>query len=158
MDYKTAIAQLGRDNVTATFGSAPPPEIVGPLNPESVYYGKAFGYDEREERVTTEFALPLLFFEFNKYRSDLPPWDNVREVVLASYDDTGDVVEYTFVETFHRATQVTGDLKTVSLTADGPYEGVGGAIIERDEVAEKRDMETGNLRDGSSFKVNEELT
>jgi hypothetical protein len=134
MRYETVIEKLGRDNVTATFGVVNPPEIVGPLNPESVYYGKAFGYDELEGRVATDFAIPLLFFEFNKYRSDLPPWQKLEEVVLASHNDSGDVIEYTFVDTLHRATQVTGDLKTVSVTAEGPFSGVEGAIIERSEV------------------------
>jgi len=153
MRYETAIEKLGRDNVTATFGVVNPPEIVGPLNPESVYYGKAYGYDERDEQVRTDFSVPLLFFEFNKYRSDLPPWHDLEEVVLAAYDDHGDIVEYTFHEAFHRATQVTGDLKTVSVTAEGPSEGVAGFIISRDEVAEQTDAGT-----DTSFKVNEELT
>jgi hypothetical protein len=154
-DYRTAIQHLGRDNITATFGVAPPAEIVQ-LNPRSVYYGQVFGYDESAGRVAPEYAIPLIMFEFNKYRPDLPPWENVREFVLAAMDD-GEVVEYTFIEPHHRSTAVTGGIKTVSLTAEGPSEGVDGAIIERAEVAEKRDMTESNLRDTSEFKVNEEL-
>lgn len=155
MSYKEAMARLGRDSVTATFGVGPPAEIVGPLNPKAVYYGKCFGYDERDERVTTEYAIPLLFLEFNKYRSDLPPWQNLEEVVLATYDDNGDVVEYTFHDAFHRATQVTGDVKTVSVSAEGPSEGVDGLVVERDEVAEKRGMR--DIDSAASFKVREDL-
>lgn len=156
MEYQDVIERIGRDDVTATFGVAPPGEIVGPLRPRSVYYGLAFGYDERNEQFVTGDPIPLITFNFNKYRPDLPPWGQVREFVLAGLDGT-DVVEATFIEPGLRSITTTGDLKTVTLTAEGPAGGVDGAIIERDEVAEKRGMNTGNLRDAQSFKVNEEL-
>lgn len=152
MEYEEVIQRIGRDDVTATFGCAPPEEIVGPLKPEAVYYGQAFGYDENESRVAPEYNIPLIMFEFNKYRPDLPPWGNVREFVLASLYD-GQVEEYTFIEPHHRSTAVTGPLKTVSVTAERPAEGVEGVIVTREAVAEKRGITTGNFRDGSEFRV-----
>lgn len=152
MEYQDAIERIGRDDVTVTFGVAPPGEIVGPLRPRSVYYGQAFGYDERHGEFITQNPIPTVTFSFNKYRSDLPPWRQVHEFVLASRHE-GDVVEVTFFESSLRGIDITGDLKTVTLNAEGPIEGVDCAIIERDEVAEKRGMGS----DTQSFKVNEEL-
>jgi hypothetical protein len=153
MDLHDVMNKIGRDDVSVTFGIAPPAEIVGPLNPKSVYYGYAFGYDERNDRFVTASPQPLVTFAFNKYRSDLPPWEKVREFVLASHDDNGRVVEATFIEPGLRGINTTGDLKTVELGAEGPAYGVDGAIIERDEVAEKRGI-AHNERD---FKVSEDL-
>lgn len=157
-EYEAAMKRLGRDEVTATFGvrAGPSWEIVGPLNPETTYYALSYGYDERKESFLTDFTVPIIHFNFNKYRSDLPPWDNVDEFVLASTCD-GDVVEYTFVESHFVGSVVTGDLKTIQISAEGPITGVDGGIIEKDGVAEKREM--GQYSgDTQSFKVTEELT
>lgn len=155
--YQEAIHELGRDNVTATFGcSSAGGEIVGPLKPEAVYYGQAFGYDTRQEQFATHKPIPLVMFTFNKYRPDLPPWDAVQEFVLASrHPQTGNVVEYTFIEAHHRGNRTTGDTKTVEMSASGPSQGVDATIITRSEVAEKRDMP--ELPDESSYEVNKEL-
>jgi hypothetical protein len=152
MEYEEVIQRIGRDDVTATFGCAPPEEIVGPLKPEGVYYGQAFGYDEDIEEFVLHHPIPLITFTFNKYRPDLPPWEQVREFVLASQDDGG-VVEATFIDPSLRGVNTTGPLKTVELHAEGPGEGVEGAIVTRDAVAEKRGMTRGNVRDGSEFRV-----
>lgn len=149
--YERAIERLGSDDITATFGIAPPAEIVGPMNPENVYYGVAYGSDDGS--VMTSYRIPLIFFEFNKYRPDLPPWNKVKEFVLAT-EDGGEIIEYTFVESHFRTTTTTGRMKTVHLSAEGPMEGVEGIIVKRDEVAEKRGIET---TDSQQYKVNEEL-
>lgn len=134
-DYHEAMKKLGRDDVTATFGVAPPAEVVGPLKPSSVYYGQAFGYDEDANTVLPQYTIPTITFEFNKYRSDLPPWHTLKEFVLAS-EHAGTVAEYTFIEAHHRSTDVTGDLKTVTVSGEGPITGVEGAVIDRDVIAE----------------------
>jgi len=140
--------QLGEEP-TATFGCRNPPEIVGPIKPRNVQYGVNYG------NFTPLRTHPSLFLNFNKYRPDLPPWRNVVEVVLASQTEDG-VFEATFIDTDHLATSTTGDLKTVNLVADTVAEGVEpAAIIERREVAKKRDML--DVRDSSAFKVTEEL-
>lgn len=145
---------------TVTFGIASkqhPAEIVGPMNPRSVHYGVTYASDPNTDATLINSAFPTVFIDFNKYRPDLPPWQAVREIVLADRD-FGDVIEYTLVNTQHRTTDTTGNLKTVSLSADGVWDGVDGGIIEKDEVAEQRGMGTGSdLRDSQSFKVNEEL-
>ena len=155
MNPSDAFERLGGD-VTATFGckiadgiAGLDTEIVGPLNPRSVYYGTVW----RDEYP----ASPLVFFNFNKYRPDLPPWGNVSEFVLAAEDD-GDVYEVTFEGAVEpQGVQVTGDLKTVSLASVYALEGVQTETFDRSDVAEKRDMTTSNVRDGGEFRVDEVL-
>lgn len=151
MNPTEAFERLGSD-VTATFGcqiadgiAGVESEIVGPLNPRSVYYGTVW----RNEYP----ASPLVFFNFNKYRPDLPPWGNVSEFVLAAEDD-GDVAEVTFEGAVEpQGVAVTGDLKTVSLASVYALEGVQTETFDRSDVAEKRDMSGGNVRDGDEFHV-----
>jgi len=148
MNPTEAFERLGSD-VTATFGCqygcGIDNEIVGPLNPRSVYYGTVW----RNEYP----ASPLVFFNFNKYRPDLPPWGNVSEFVLAAQDD-GDVYEVTFEGAVEpQGVQVTGDLKTVSLASVYALEGVQTETFARSDVAEKRDMSGSNVRDGDEFRV-----
>jgi len=103
-------------------------EVVGPLKPRHVYYG----------HVWTESGLrPRVFFNFNKYRSDLPPWRDVTEFVLASQVD-GEVREYSFTDLVsEQGVQITGDLKTVSLSCEYVYDGIEQCdTISREEVAQ----------------------
>lgn len=144
MDYHTTIRQLGSDDVTATFGVAPPHEIVGPLKPRSVHYGVAYGTDPERDMVMTDFAIPLLHFDFNKYRPDLPPWDNVREISLASFVESGEPASGTIIASFIEpdlyGIRTTGDLKTVTLAAEGPMHGLDDlVIIDRAGVEERRE-------------------
>jgi len=134
MEFKDVLTEIGRDDVSVTFGLSNPIEIVGPLKPKSVYYGKVFGYDKSAGQVHMGRAWPMIMFSFNKYRSDLPPWESVREMVLASMNN-GHSIEASFIETNVRSIDTTGDLKTVEIVAEGPSEGVDCAIIEKDEVA-----------------------
>lgn len=120
-------------------------EVVGPMKPRGAHYGLTYASDPETKETLTNARFPTVWFDWNKYRPDLPPWRNVREFVLAD-EHEGEVVEYTWVNTQHRTTATTGDLKSVSLSADGIYEGVDGAIIERDDVTEDRD-----------YRVTEEL-
>lgn len=139
MDYHATIRDLGSEDVTATFGIAPPQEIVGPLNPLKVHYGVAYGTDPERDLVMTGYTVPLLHFDFNKYRPDLPPWHQVHEIVLASYRDDGSQVVAHFIQPDLYGIRTTGDLKTVTLAAEGPGSGVEGlAIIDRDGVEDKR--------------------
>lgn len=150
-----AYERLGNEP-TATFGVVTTEildnteEIVGPLRPRTTYYGHVW---------TPGRVKPLVFLNFNKYRSDLPPWDNVTEFVLAAEDD-GEVAEYTFnglVEP--QGINITGDLKTVSLACEYVWTGVERCDtidrqqVAREAVAEKRGITTGNVRDGSEFRV-----
>lgn len=132
MDLADVMEQIGRDDVTVTFGVAPPEEVVGPIKPQNVYYGHAFGYDEYANEFIPNRPIPLILFEFNKYRSDLPPWEKTREFVLAATND-GERVAATFIEPHYRASRTTGTLKTVEVSAEGPIEGVDAAIINGDE-------------------------
>jgi hypothetical protein len=148
MELRDYYKRLGREP-TVTFGCANPPEIVGPVKPREVQYGVNYG------NFTPLRTHPSLFLNFNKYRPDLPPWHNVVEAVLASKTDDG-VFEATFIDTDHLATSTTGDLKTVNLVADTVAEGVeSAAIIERSEVAEKRNMR--GVRGSNEFRVTEDL-
>lgn len=158
MDYTDLMEQFGTKDVTATFGIAPPAEIVGPLKPKAIHYGIAYGSDPDTGDVFTNYTVPLLFFEFNKYRPDLPPWRNVKEIVLAALDDDGGVTEASFIEPHYRATKTTGALKTVEVSAEGPGEFRDDlAIIDRSEVAKQRDLDSG-VKDGSEFRVDGVLT
>lgn len=129
MDYKETIEQLGRDDVTATFGIVAGHENYETLQrkPESIYYGVAYGTDE-DGTVLTQYRIPLLTFAFNKYDGTLPPWRNVMEIVLASEDSDG-VTEAAFIDPTYRGTHVTGDLKTVEVSAEGPSEHEGNLPI-----------------------------
>lgn len=156
MDLQQTFERLGGEP-TATFGCVNPPEIVGPLKPRSVQYGITYGNDDQGD-VFLGRPFPTVWLNFNKYRPDLPPWRSVVEFVLASQDDGGNVFEAMFIDTSAAGTDITGDLKTVNVLADSIAHGVdAAAVIDRDEVAEKRDMGTG-VADGSTFKVTEELT
>jgi hypothetical protein len=74
MDYHQTIRALGPTDVSATFGCAPPQEVVGPLVPKSIHYGVAYPSDPDNGEVLINRTVPLLHFDFNKYRPDLPPW------------------------------------------------------------------------------------
>jgi hypothetical protein len=169
MNPTEAFERLGSD-VTATFGcqiadgiAGVESEIVGPLNPRSVYYGTVWRNESASSHPLTRAAThgarrreypasPLVFFNFNKYRPDLPPWGNVSEFVLAAQDD-GDVYEVTFEGAVEpQGVAVTGDLKTVSLASVYAHEGVETETFTRSDVAEKRDM-GGNVCDGGEFRV-----
>jgi hypothetical protein len=137
VDNRDAFERLGREP-TVTFGVVThellenDEEIVGPLNPKHVQYGTAW---------TGTHSKPTVFLNFNKYRSDLPPWDNVEEFVLAARDDDGEVVEYAFKGLVHHlGTKVTGDLKTVNIAAMYCWNSLEHLdIIDRKSVAAKRE-------------------
>jgi hypothetical protein len=137
VDNETVFERLGR-TPTVTFGVRThewldsTEEIVGPLNPKHVQYGTAW---------TGTHSKPTVFLNFNKYRSDLPPWDNVEEFVLAAHDDDGEVVEYAFEGLVHHlGTKVTGDLKTVNIAAMYCWDDFELLdIIDRESVAAKRE-------------------
>lgn len=143
--------QLGSEP-TVTFGCVDPPEIVGPLKPSSVQYGVTFRNDRDvgPDMFLSASQSPTVWFNFNKYRPDLPPWHSVVEFVIASTDTM-----VTFIDVEAVGTDITGDLKTVNVVADEVYEGTEqAAIIEEYEVAKQRDMR--GTRD-SSFEVTEKL-
>jgi hypothetical protein len=123
-------------------------EIVGPLKPRAVYYG----------HIWTETGVkPLVFLNFNKYRSDLPPWRDVNEFVLAAEDD-GRAAEFAFRGLVtQQGIDITGDLKTVSLACEYVWNGIEQcSVVDRREVAEKRGLT--NVQSGTEFKVTEDLT
>lgn len=129
------VAFLG-DEPTVTFGIRPLPngvgegEVVGPLKPQLVQYGR---------KATKHGSSPLVFFNFNKYRPDLPPWHDVDEFVMANVVD-GQTMEYTFhgavaVEGVH----TSGRLKTVTMSASDVSEGVVAEVASRDAVRGRDD-------------------
>lgn len=132
--YQRAMMELGRDDIVAAFTIVGPtqPETVGPISPDSVYYGTCFGYDDDRGQVYSQ-PFPMVTLAFNKYRSDLPPWENLIDVTLASYHD-GEDVFWTLQNADHRATNVTGKLKTVDVIADDIAQGVDGMITEKEEL------------------------
>lgn len=136
MRYERAIEELGRDDVTATFAVSPPQEIVGPLNVSDVFYGKSWGYPSRSSHAALGSPIPMVTLAFNKYRSDLPPWDRLFEFVLAS-EYRGVVRTYSFIDANVRSINTTGELKTVDIHAEFGGQGIDAcAFITRDRVAE----------------------
>lgn len=136
-EFRYAFRKLSSEP-TITFGvmSCGNAEIVGPMNPKSVHYGILYGSDPDTKQTMLKHDFPLVHLDWNKYRSDLPPWDGVVEFVLAD-NHRGEVVEYTLPNVSVQSVATTGNLKTVTLSADGIWSGVDGTIIDRDEVAEE---------------------
>ena len=116
---------------TLTFGVEPPKEIVGPLNPKMVQYGVSY---DREYGAPILTPMPTIYCNFNKFRSDLPPWNTLSEVVLASKVDGG-VLEAVLSETEVSEIQITADLKTVTIVGQSLDVGLDNAdVVERDRV------------------------
>jgi len=114
---------------TLTFGVEPPQEIVGPLNPKSVQYGISNTDDLLQSK-----SRPIVHCNFNKYRSDLPPWNTLSEVVIASTVDGG-VLEVVISESEVSTTKITGDLKSVSIVGESMDVGLDNAsVVERERV------------------------
>jgi len=130
MDTYELYDTLGADP-TLTFGVGPPKEIVGPLNPRNVQYG--INWDDIASPQSG--AHPLVHCNFNKYRSDLPPWNTLKEVVIAATVDGGGVLEAVVSETEVSEIQITGDLKTVTIAGTSIDVGLDNAsIVERNRV------------------------
>lgn len=132
-DVDDIFEEIGREP-TVTFGLSTiegindATEVVGPLKPKHVQHGHL---------QTKTHTKPLVFFNFNKYRSDLPPWRDVWEFVLAGQTDEGPSL-YTFEGLVQpRGTQITADLKTVTLSAMYAWEGV-----EQCDIIDKHDVVT----------------
>lgn len=132
------------DDATLTFGieALYGTEIVGPMKPRSVHFGKVFGSDSESGSFTEGNQLlatfPLIHMDWNKYRPDLPPWNEVEEFVIADTYE-GDVVEYVWVDTNTMGIATTGDLKTVSMHAASIHEGNEGYILDSESVREHRE-------------------
>lgn len=141
MDYHATIRDLGTKNVTATFGCAPPQEVVGPIKPKAIHYGVAYPSDPDNGNVLTNRAIPLLHMDFNKYRPDLPPWRNVREIVLASrVEGKSKPIVASFIDPSTYGIQTTANLKTVTIAAEGPSSGTGiNEIVTEEAVMEHRE-------------------
>lgn len=106
---------------TATFGCKPPEEVVGPLRPKSVQYG-------RYGRGPT-----MVHIHVNKYRPDLPPWYTLQEMVLVgAVKGTANAMTFDVRERIK--TEITGALKTVTLSIRDVTRGVDGDIVTTDDL------------------------
>mgnify|MGYP007116981582 CR=1 FL=1 len=117
---------------TLTFGCEPPKEIIGPIKPRSVQYGVQHTPSQYGTRIDT-----VLFTNFNKYRSDLPPWQNLTEIVAANQHN-GNRYYATLREIKQCSISITGDLKTVTIVAKTV---VGG--LEQLSIIDRRKMGDG---------------
>lgn len=81
-------------------------------DPESVAYGAHAVDVDHYGSVAFYRSIPMVVFEFNKYHSGLPPWDTTLGFTLYG-DDIGE-----FLVTEHHETNITGNLKTVHMSAE----------------------------------------
>jgi len=130
MDYRQLKQSVGTEP-TLLFGCSPPDETIGPIKPKSIQYGvqhTPVGY-----RLGTKMEAAL-FLNFNTYRTDLPPWEKVREIVLANETD-GQKYCATLTDIGDCSMATTGDLKTVSVVAGTIVGGLEQlSIIDRSNV------------------------
>jgi len=128
MDYTQLRESVGT-NPSLTFGCSPPDEIVGPIKPQSVQYGVT-------NTTMFEYGSSALFMNFNKYRRDLPPWQHVREIVVAN-ERNGNKYYATLRDIEHCSVQITGDLKTITLAAKTIVGGLEQlSIIDRSKMGD----------------------
>lgn len=132
MDHKSAFSNLSSEP-TLTFGCRGG-EIVGPLNPHAVHYGTVFGADPETRETLIQHPFPMLHIAFNKYRPDLPPWDDVVEIVVADTTDGGSIVEYILTEIDLYSVSTIGKAKMVTVSAGGIGSGSSGAVIDKRAV------------------------
>lgn len=132
MEYRQLKKSVGTQP-TLTFGCTSPNEIIGPLKPRSIQYGvqhRPVGY-----RYGTEMDTAL-FINFDAHRTDLPPWERVREIVAANQRD-GKQYYVSLHDIGQCTTRVTGDLKTVTVVAETVVGGLERlSIIDRSKMGD----------------------
>lgn len=128
-------------------------EVVGPMVPKAVQFGtwssvSSIAVQPGPIDGWTIDARPMLTLNFNKYRPDLPPWQQTVEIALATREDSA----LGFVAT-HLGEAISGRLKTVHMGLSGVSWGLDdGNIISRDDIYERR-----NRSSTDSFRVDEVL-